>query len=228
MAIADLRREYNFMALRRSDLEPDPIAQFRKWFDQAAGARTSGKVRSFCIKLYKKLFLITGGEPMDLTAMTLATVDKEGHPSARVVLLKGVDERGFVFFTNYESRKGKELAGNPHAALIFYWSDQVRQVCVSGEVCQLPPAESDAYFRTRPRGSQLEAWASQQSSVVPDRAALESRWKEMEARFTSIRGPGGAPATVLGRLSAFPHAHRVLARPAQPAPRPLPLHAAAG
>jgi pyridoxamine 5'-phosphate oxidase len=183
MAIADLRREYSFTALRRSDLDPDPIVQFRRWFDQAAGARTSGKVRRFCIRLYKALFMITGGEPMDLTAMTLATTDKEGRPSARVVLLKGVDERGFVFFTNYDSRKGQELEGNPHAALVFYWSDQVRQVCIAGEVSKLPPAESDAYFKTRPRGSQLEAWASQQSGVIPDRAALEARWKEMEARY---------------------------------------------
>jgi len=189
MAIADLRREYNFTTLRRSDLDSDPIAQFRKWFNQAAGARTSGKLRSFCIRLYKRLFLITGGEPMDLTAMTLATVDKEGRPSARVVLLKGVDERGFVFFTNYESRKGRDLAGNPHAALVFYWSDQVRQVCATGEVSKLPSAESDAYFRTRPRGSQLEAWASPQSSVLPDRRALEARWKEMETRYAGQEVP---------------------------------------
>jgi pyridoxamine 5'-phosphate oxidase len=189
MAIADLRREYNLTALRRSDLDADPIAQFTKWFDQAAGAQTSGRVRSFCIKLYKTLFLISGGEPMDLTAMTLATVDKEGRPSARVVLLKGVDERGFVFFTNYESRKGQELAANPHAALVFYWSDQIRQVCVTGDVTKLPPAESDAYFGTRPRGSQLEAWASQQSAVVPDRAALEAKWKQREAQFAGKEVP---------------------------------------
>ena len=183
MSIADLRREYNFTALRRADLDPDPIAQFRRWFDQLAGTRRSGKVRSLCIKVYKKLFLIAGGEPMDLTAMTLATVDAEGQPSARVVLLKGVDERGFVFFTNYESRKGQELAGHPQAALVFYWGEHVRQVCVTGAVTKLTEAESDAYFKTRPRGSQLEAWASQQSSVVADRAALEARWREMEARF---------------------------------------------
>jgi pyridoxamine 5'-phosphate oxidase len=146
MAIADLRREYNLTGLRRSELETDPITQFRKWFDQATGARTSGRVRKFCIKLYKALVMAEGGAPVDLTAMTLATADNQGRPSARVVLLKGVDERGFVFFTNYESRKGRELAGNAQAALVFYWPDQERQVCVAGEVNQLSPAESDAYF----------------------------------------------------------------------------------
>ena len=177
------------MGLRRRDLDPDPIAQFERWFEQASGARASGRVRKFCIKVYKALLMAGGAEPMDLTAMTLATVDKEGRPSARVVLLKGVDKRGFVFFTNYDSRKGQELAGNPHAALVFYWSDHVRQVCVSGEVSKLPPAESDAYFRTRPRGSQLEAWTSHQSSVVPDRAALEARWKQLEAQYAGKEVP---------------------------------------
>jgi pyridoxamine 5'-phosphate oxidase len=185
MAIADLRREYNLTGLRRSDLEADPIAQFRKWFDQAAGSRTSGRVRKFCIKLYKALVMAEGGAPVDLTAMTLATADSQGRPSARVVLLKGVDERGFVFFTNYESRKGRELAGNAQAALVFYWSDQERQVCVAGDVSKLRPAESDAYFKSRPRGSRIAAWASQQSGVVRDRAALEERWKQLEAQYAS-------------------------------------------
>jgi pyridoxamine 5'-phosphate oxidase len=182
MAIADLRREYNFVALNRADLDADPIRQFSQWFEQAAGTRASGRLRGLCIKLYKKLFLVAGGEPMDLNAMTLATVDKEGRPSARIVLLKGLDERGFVFFTNYESRKGQELEANPNAALVFYWPEQVRQVCVAGAVTKLSGAESDDYFRTRPRGSQLEAWASQQSTVVPDRAALEAKWKELHAQ----------------------------------------------
>ncbi len=189
MAIADLRREYNLTTLRRSDLDPDPIAQFRNWFDQATGARTSGRVRRFCIRLYKALLLAAGTEPLDLTAMTLATVDDAGRPSARVVLLKGVDQRGFVFYTNYDSRKGRELAGNPQAGLVLYWPDQVRQVCIAGEVSKLPPAESDAYFKTRPRGSQLEAWASAQSTVIRDRAALEAKWKEMEARFAGQEVP---------------------------------------
>ncbi len=189
MAIADLRREYSFVALRRADLEPDPIAQFKKWFDQAAGTTRSGRIRRACIRLYKRLFLIPAREAIDVTAMTLATVDGDGRPSARVVLLKGVDERGFVFFTNYDSRKGQELAANPNAALVFYWSDQVRQVTITGEVAKLPAAESDAYFRTRPRGSQLEAWASQQSAVVSDRAALEAKWKQMEAQYADKEVP---------------------------------------
>jgi pyridoxamine 5'-phosphate oxidase len=184
MDIADLRREYNLTGLRRADLEADPIAQFKKWFEQASGARASGRMRKFCIQLYKRLLLASGAELLDLTAMTLATVDQQGRPSARVVLLKGVDQRGFVFFTNYESRKGQELAGNPQAALVFYWPDQERQVCIAGEVTKLPSAESDAYYRSRPRGSRLGAWASEQSSTVKDRAALEERWEQMEARFS--------------------------------------------
>jgi pyridoxamine 5'-phosphate oxidase len=189
MGIADLRREYNLTGLRRRDLEADPIAQFRKWFDQASGARASGRLRKICIRLYKRLLLATGAEPMDLTAMTLATADKQGRPSARVVLLKGVDQRGFVFYTNYSSRKGQELAENPQAALGFYWSEQERQVCVVGEVSKLPPAESDAYHKSRPRGSQLGAWGSQQSTVVRDRAALEAKWREMEARYAGQEVP---------------------------------------
>jgi pyridoxamine 5'-phosphate oxidase len=183
MAIADLRREYSLTGMRWKDLEADPIVQFRKWFDQASGARASGRVRKFFIRLYKRLLLASGAESLDLTAMMLATVDRQGRPSARVVLLKGVDQRGFVFFTNYESRKGQELAGNPQAALVFYWPDQERQVSIAGEVNKLTPAESDAYFRTRPHGSRLAAWASKQSSTVKDRAALEEKWKQMDTRY---------------------------------------------
>jgi pyridoxamine 5'-phosphate oxidase len=140
-------------------------------------------VRRFCVRLYKRLLLMSGAELLDLNAMTLATADKEGRPSARIVLLKAVDDRGFVFYTNYESRKGQELAENPQAALVFYWSDQEREVCVAGEVSKLPPAESDAYWRSRPRGSNLGALASKQSTVVRDRAALEAKWKELEAQY---------------------------------------------
>jgi pyridoxamine 5'-phosphate oxidase len=183
MSIADIRREYSLTGLRRSDLESDPITQFKKWFDQARGARASGKVRKFCIRLYKALLLVSGAEPLDLTAMTLATADTQGRPSARVVLLKGVDQRGFIFYTNYESRKGQELAENPHAAVVFYWSEQERQVCVAGEISRLPEAESDAYFKTRPPGSRVAAWASKQSAVIRDRAALEEKWKQVEALY---------------------------------------------
>jgi pyridoxamine 5'-phosphate oxidase len=189
MSIADLRREYNLTGLRRSDLEADPIAQFKKWFDQASGARASGRLRKFGIKLYKALVLASGAEPMDLTAMTLATADKQGRPSARVVLLKGVDERGFVFYTNYDSRKGHELAENPQAALVLYWPEQERQVCIAGAVSPLPTAESEAYFKSRPRGSQLAAWASHQSGVIRDRAALEEKWRQLETQYAGREVP---------------------------------------
>jgi pyridoxamine 5'-phosphate oxidase len=183
MAIADLRREYNLTGLRSEDLDADPIAQFRRWFDEAANARASGRVRKFFIGLYKSLLQISGVEPMEVNAMTLATTDQEGRPSARMVLLKGVDERGFIFFTNYDSRKGRELAGNPNAALVFYWADMERQVCVAGEVKKIAREESEAYFKSRPRGSRLAAWVSHQSEVVADRAVLDARWKELNARY---------------------------------------------
>ena len=189
MSIADIRREYSLTGFRRSALEADPIAQFKRWFDQATGTRASGRVRSFFIRLYKALLLASGAEPLDLTAMTLATVDKQGRPSARVVLLKGVDQRGFIFFTNYESRKGQELAENPQAALVFYWPDQERQVSIAGEVGKLPAAESDAYFKTRPRGSRLAAWASKQSATITDRAALEDKWNQLEAQYAGQEIP---------------------------------------
>jgi pyridoxamine 5'-phosphate oxidase len=167
MTIADLRREYNLAGLRRRDLEADPIAQFNKWFEQA---------RSACAR-------VAGAQLVDPTAMTLATADKQGRPSARIVLLKGVDERGFIFFTNYESRKGQELSENPHASLVFYWPDLERQVCIAGEVSRLSRAESEAYFKTRPKGSRLAAWASTQSEVIPDRAWLEEKCKKLEAQY---------------------------------------------
>jgi pyridoxamine 5'-phosphate oxidase len=183
MSVADLRRDYNLTGLRRSELEPDPVAQFKKWFEQAAGARAGGRLRKFFVNLYKSITMLGGAAPVHVNAMTLATVDGEGRPSARVVLLKGVDERGFIFYTNYESRKGQELAVNPKAALVFYWPDLERQVCVAGEIQKLPPAESDAYFRSRPRGSNIGAWASNQSQTVPDRAALEAKWRHFEDQY---------------------------------------------
>jgi pyridoxamine 5'-phosphate oxidase len=189
MAIEDIRREYSLTGLRRKDLDADPIAQFKKWFDQATGARASGKVRKFFIRLYKALLLASGAEALDLTAMTLATADKQGRPSARVVLLKGVDQRGFIFYTNYRSRKGRELAENSQAALVFYWPEQERQACIAGEVTQLPPAESDAYFRGRPRGSRLAAWASEQSATIKDRATLEEKWERLEAEYAGQEIP---------------------------------------
>jgi pyridoxamine 5'-phosphate oxidase len=183
MAIADLRREYSLSGLRRDDLAADPIVQFRKWFEQATGARKSGRVRAFFIRLYKRLLMVTGAESIDINAMTLATVDSHGCPSARIVLLKGVDARGFMFYTNYDSRKGRELTENPNAALVFYWGEQERQVCIGGTVSRLSTDESAAYFHSRPRGSQIGAWASEQSQPVADRIALEARWQESEKRF---------------------------------------------
>ena len=115
--------------------------------------------------------------------MTLATVGQDGQPSARTVLLKTVDERGFIFYTNYDSRKGRELTENPAAALTFFWSELERQVCVAGTVTKLTAAESEVYFKSRPRGSQIGAWASNQSEVIPDRAVLEARWRELEQKF---------------------------------------------
>ena len=183
MSIADIRREYTLGGLDRKDLDANPLVQFSRWFDQARGTRASGRVRKFFIRFYKSLLLIVGAEPMDMNAMTLATVDDQGRPSARIVLLKGVDHRGFIFYTNYGSRKGRELAGNPHAALVFYWADQERQVCVAGEVRKLSRDESETYHHSRPRGSRIGAWASKQSEVVPDRAYLEAQWAQYEAQY---------------------------------------------
>jgi pyridoxamine 5'-phosphate oxidase len=139
----------------------DPFALFREWFDAAEAAG---------VQLPE--------------AMTLATATSDGRPSARTVLLKGVDERGFVFFTNYESRKGRELEGNPYAALVFVWPvEPRRQVVVRGHVERIPQTESEAYFRTRPLGSRLATWASRQSEVIPDREELEEAYAEAEERF---------------------------------------------
>jgi len=189
MSLADLRREYSLSGLRRADLDADPIVQFNRWFEQAAGFRRSGNLRRFCINLYKSIFLAETSVPIDVNAMTLATADKDGRPSARVVLLKGVDARGFIFFTNYDSRKGQELAENPHAALVSYWPSQERQVCIAGDVTKLPEAESEAYFKTRPRGSRIAAWASRQSVVLPNREALETEWKQLEAKYPGDNVP---------------------------------------
>jgi pyridoxamine 5'-phosphate oxidase len=204
MSIADLRREYNLTGLRRKDLAADPVAQFKRWFDQATGARASGRIRGFFVNLYKSLLLLGRVDLTDLNAMTLATVDAHGQPSARMVLLKGLDARGFIFYTNYQSRKGVELAENPQAALVFYWPHLERQVCVTGKAAPLPAAESDAYFRSRPRGSRIGAWASDQSRVVRDRAALEQQSARLEKQYPGPEVPrpphwGGyvlVPATI--------------------------------
>jgi len=185
MALTDIRREYDRGSLDRADLVANPLAQFNQWFAQAS---SGSRWRKISIALYKLWHAMLGHTPIDVNVMTLATVDRAGRPSSRAVLLKGADERGFIFFTNYDSRKGHELAENPNAALTFYWPDLEREVCVAGTVGKLSHDESEAYFKSRPRGSRLAAWASDQSSVVADRAALEKKRDEMAAKF-----PGDVP-----------------------------------
>lgn len=158
--IDELRKEHNLMSLDKEDLEADPLLQFRRWFEEA-----------------------TLTEIPEPNAMALATATPEGVPSVRMVLLRGFDERGFTFFTNYESRKGSELETNPQAALVFYWHDLERQVRVEGRVERVTPEESDRYFESRPPGSRLGAWASRQSEVISDRVELESRCRELESRY---------------------------------------------
>ena len=159
MSIADLRREYARARLDEREVDPDPLVQFHNWFADAQRAELP--------------------EP---NAMTLATATPDGIPSARMVLLKVADERGFTFFTDYRSRKGRELEANPHAALVFFWGELERQVRITGTVSRVSREESDAYFRTRPRESRLGAWSSHQSAVLPAREALETRLREVSAR----------------------------------------------
>ena len=158
--LATLRQEYAQAELSREHVADDPIEQFRSWFDDALDAEVD--------------------EP---NAMTLATAAPDAAPSARIVLLKGVDARGFRFYTNYESRKGTQLAQNPHAALVFWWPPLERQVRIEGTAARLPDDESTEYFRSRPWGSRLGAWASPQSRVVESREALEDNLDAVEAKY---------------------------------------------
>jgi pyridoxamine 5'-phosphate oxidase len=153
-----MRREYAREALDEADVDADPVVQFGRWFEQAEQAGL-----------------------LEPTAMTLATATPDGRPSARMVLLRGFDERGFCFYTNHESRKGVELAANPRAALVFWWGELERQVRIEGPVAPTSRAESEAYFHSRPPGSQLSAAASPQSRVIQDRAVLERRVAELAA-----------------------------------------------
>ena len=179
--LADLRRDYALEGLHESDVAADPIDHFRVWFGQAQSS--------------------SGREP---NAMTLATASPDGLPAARTVLLKGLDERGFVFYSNYESAKGIDLAANPRAELLFYWPELERQVRVNGSVERIDRAETERYFRSRPPGSQISAAISPQSRVVPDRAYLEGRYADVEAQHQESGVPlpdfwGGyrvAPQTV--------------------------------
>ena len=158
--LAALRQDYALSSLTEESVDPNPIRQFERWFADAAAAQVP--------------------EP---NAMTLATATRDGVPSARIVLLKGVDDRGFVFYTDYRSRKGVELTENPLAALTFLWKEIERQVRITGSVSRVSVEESEAYFRTRPPGSRLGAWASTQSAVIASRMELEERLREVSARF---------------------------------------------
>lgn len=160
MNISDLRQEYMRSGLDEKDAAADPFAQFAGWFDEA----------------------ITSGLHLP-NAVMLATADPRGVPSARAVLLKGYDPGGFVFYTNYSSRKGREIGANPHACLLFSWVELERQVRIEGQVHKVSAEESDAYFASRPLGSRLGAWASPQSETVPDRAALEVSFADAQRRF---------------------------------------------
>lgn len=159
----DVRKEYERGRLREDEANPDPFAMFGAWYQ---GAVDSG-IR----------------EP---NAMTLATSTPDGHPSARVVLLKGFDARGFSFFTNYGSRKGQELAANPFAAIVFWWGDLERQIRIEGAIEQVTAAESDEYYRSRPLGARLGAWVSEQSKAIPDRTVLEARLAALQIEYSVV------------------------------------------
>ncbi|MCU7492148.1 MAG: pyridoxamine 5'-phosphate oxidase [Bacteroidota bacterium] len=160
--LASIRRDYILKKLSETDIDPDPVSQFKRWLNEAIEA---------CVN-----------EP---TAMALATSTKDGHPSVRIVLLKKVAAEGFVFFTNYNSHKGRQILENPHAALAFYWSELERQVRVEGRVAKLSEKDSDEYFYSRPLGSRIGAWASPQSEVIPSRAFLDEMVLKYQKQFQS-------------------------------------------
>lgn len=166
ISIADLRLNYSQKQLTETEVDPNPFQQFRLWFEEAVTAQLP--------------------EP---NAMTLATASKTGMPSARIVLLKGVDDRGFVFYTNFESRKGQELRDNPQAVLVFLWKQLERQVRIEGPVEVVSDAEADAYFHSRPLASQLGAWASEQSRVIANREVLEQRFQTLQTQYENQEIP---------------------------------------
>ena len=164
---ADLRKDYIKASLDVSDTLPDPIEQFKKWFKEAQEAQV-----------------------MEPNAMTLSTVTAEGRPDARIVLIKEVNNSlGFTFYTNYQSRKGKELEKHPYAALTFYWPELERQIRIEGSVEKVDPGLSEKYFHSRPRGSQIGAWTSPQSQEIPNRGILETRQRDYEERFEGKEVP---------------------------------------
>ena len=164
--IADIRKDYKLAALDEDTVGYDPIAFFTKWFAEAEAAQIT-----------------------EINAMTLATADNNGIPHARIVLLKGLDKAVFVFFTNYDSAKGKEIDSNPHAALVFFWKELERQVRIEGTIEKIQPGESDIYFRSRPAGSRIGAWASPQSKEIPDRNILDLNYARYEEEFSQIEIP---------------------------------------
>ena len=165
-SIADLRQNYTLAGLSEADVNPNAIAQFEVWFQQALDA-----------------------DLIEPNAMTIATATPEGKPTARIVLLKGVSDRGFVFYTNYESQKGQQLIANPYAALVFLWQKLERQVRIEGKVAKLTAEESAAYFHSRPKASQLGAWASNQSRVIPNRQVLEQRLSQLQEEYSNNSVP---------------------------------------
>lgn len=166
ISVADLRKDYQLQGLKETDVDVSPFKQFQIWFDQALAAQLP--------------------EP---NAMTVATATQSGIPSARIVLLKGFDERGFVFYTNYHSHKGQELTDNPQAALVFWWAELERQVRIEGRVEKVSDQESDEYFHSRPFNSRLGAWASIQSQVIENREVLERRAQELKTKYENSDVP---------------------------------------
>jgi pyridoxamine 5'-phosphate oxidase len=160
ISLSELRKEYSKETLEVSSMGKDPIHQFEKWFDEALRA-----------------------EVLEPNAMTLSTVTESGKPSARIVLLKGIEHGSFLFFTNHQSQKGKELENNPACALTFFWPELERQVRIEGITSRVDSAIAEKYFQSRPRGSQIGAWASPQSAVISDRSLLEERVKELEKKY---------------------------------------------
>jgi pyridoxamine 5'-phosphate oxidase len=166
ISVANLRQNYTRFGLKETDADRNPIQQFKIWFEEAIAA-----------------------DVPDANAMTLATATPEGKPTARIVLLKGFDEDGFIFYTNYNSQKGRQLQENPHASLVFWWQPLERQVRIDGRVEKLSPAESDRYFASRPLPSQLGAWASAQSQAIGDREFLARRFRDLEAKYAGREVP---------------------------------------
>jgi pyridoxamine 5'-phosphate oxidase len=196
-SISDLRLNYTRQSLLEADIHPDPIHQFQTWFEQAIAANL-----------------------LEPNAMTLATATPSGTPSARIVLLKAVDPRGFVFYTNYNSQKGQELSANPQAALVFLWGELERQVRVEGTLEKIAAQETEAYFQSRPHSSRLGAWASEQSCVIPDREVLEQRLADLTQKYARS---SGAASAALGWIPSGSLGDRILARATESVARSLPL-----